>query len=279
MFDENAFLHELQESIRTNRITLPSLPDVALKVRAAVESDSSSARDIADIVSIDAGISARLLQVANSPLYRGRVTIDSVQTAVSRLGVKMVRSLVVSLAIRGIFQPTTDTLDSCFRQKWEESVRVAGIARVLARLQPHLNAEQAMLAGLIHDIGALPIMVHAEIKEDLAHDETRLDLLMKRLSPTVGRQILEAWNFPSSLVAVTTHSSNFTYSGGSQADYVDLIIVARLQSEFDNSRPDQELRWENVQSFEKLGLSPDIEIIELEGAREEITDVSDMFMH
>jgi len=105
------------------------------------------------------------------------------------------------------------------------------------------------------------------------------DLLLKRLSPTVGQQILEAWNFPSSLVAVTTHSSNFSYCGGSQADYVDLVIVARLQSEIDNAQSDDELKWEHVQSFEKLGLSPDIEIIELEGAREEITDVSDMFLH
>lgn len=278
MYDEKAFLDELQAAIRKNRITLPTLPEVALKVRDALERENSSAREIADIISTDASVSARLLQVANSPLYRGRVPIDSIQMAVARLGVRMVRSLVVSLAMQGIFQATSDALDRRFRQIWENSVQVAAISRVLAKALPQLDKEQAMLAGLIHDIGALPILVHAETKDDLGQDEAGLDFLLERLSPSIGRQILEAWNFPASLIAVTEHYNDFAYDGGPEADYVDLVIVARLQSLIGSTHPDAALNWDDILAFEKVGLAPNIEVIEMEGAEDEMNGVKEMFL-
>ena len=133
MIDERAFLETLNQAIDSNRLTLPTLPEVALRVRSAVEREDSSAKQVADIIATDAALSARLLQVANSPLYRGRVQIDSLQMAVARLGVRVVRSLVVSLIMQQIFQATNDLLDKRFRQTWEQSVQIAAISRVLAQ--------------------------------------------------------------------------------------------------------------------------------------------------
>jgi HD-like signal output (HDOD) protein len=111
MIDENAFLEELYQAIDERCLTLPTLPEVALRVRDAVEREDSSANQIANIVATDAALSARLLQVANSPLYRGRDPIDNLQIAVARLGIRLVRSLVVSLIMQQIFQATNDLLD------------------------------------------------------------------------------------------------------------------------------------------------------------------------
>jgi HD-like signal output (HDOD) protein len=278
MYDQKAFLAELRSAIDRNQVTLPTLPEVALRVRDAAERENSNAQTIADIVTTDAAVSARLLQVANSPLYRGRVPIESVQMAVARLGVRLVRSLVVSLAMRQMFQATSDTLDRRFRQIWENSVQVAAISRVLAKPLKHLDTDQAMLAGLIHDIGALPILVHAESKDDIADDEVLLDLLLARLSPIIGRLILESWDFPSTLVAVTEHYSDFTYDGGPQADYVDVVMVARLQSLLGSGHPDASLNWSEIRAFDKVGLAPDVEVLELEGAEEEVSGVKQMFL-
>jgi HD-like signal output (HDOD) protein len=274
--DERAFLEELREAIRSNKITLPTLPEVALRVRDAAESESSSAAEIAAIIVTDVAVSARLLQVANSPLYRGRVPIDSVQMAVTRLGVRLVRSLVVSLAMQGMFQATSDALDQRFRRIWENSVQVAAIARVLAKPLPHLDNEQAMLAGLIHDIGALPILVMAENKD--LNDEEALDFLLERLSPEIGRMILDSWDFPPTLAAVTEHFNDFAYDAGPQADYVDLVIVARLQSLLGSGHPDAALDWNDIRSFEKVGLATDVEVVEMEGAEEEMNGVKEMFL-
>ena len=157
-------------------------------------------------------------------------------------------------------------------------MRVAGISRALSRFQTHLNTEQAMLAGLIHDIGALPILVHGQTKDDVAQDETRLDALLNNLGPIVGQQILEMWDFAPPMISVCKHYNDFSYAGTAQADYVDLVIVARLQSLIGSSHPDASLDWTTIPSFEKLGLSPEIEVIEMEGVQEEVSDVSQMLL-
>ena len=279
MFDEKIFSQELEEAITSGSITLPTLPDVALRVRDAVDSESATAREIADIVATDPSTSVRLLQVANSPLYRGTTAIEDVQTAIGRLGTRMVRSLVTSLAMQGLYKSASGSQGARLRKQWEISVEVAGMSRVLARLQPTLNAEQAMLAGLIHSIGTLPILVHAEAIDELTHDEAQLDNLLERLSPTIGQKILESWDFPGSLVAVARHFNDPNYDGGEVADYVDLVIVARLQSLAGSLEGNALNEWQRSLSFAKLGLSADIEVIEMEGVAEELTEVNSLFLN
>jgi HD-like signal output (HDOD) protein len=279
MNDEQSFLVELRSAIASGSITLPTLPDVAIKVRDAVDGESASAREIAEIVTTDPSISVRLLQVANSPLYRGRTPIEDVHTAIGRLGTRMVRSLVTSLAMQGLYNAASGALDRRFRKQWEMSVEVAGMSRVLARLQPQLNAEQGMLAGLIHSIGTLPILVYAESIDEVNHDEEQLDTLLERLSPIIGQQILETWDFPSSLVAVARHYNDPNYDGGPMADYVDLVIVARVQTLAGSLDAAALNRWKESASFAKLGLSADIEVIEMAGVAEQLTDVNSLFLH
>ena len=164
------FFQELQKAVETDQLVLPTLPEVALKIREAVESEDSSAQQIAETLTQDAALSARMIQVANSPLYRTRNPIDDLQMAVTRLGIRMVRDLVISLAMKQIYQATSDVLDQHFRESWNTAVEVAAICRMLATTVPGINSEQALLAGLIHNIGALPILVLAEDDEELFND-------------------------------------------------------------------------------------------------------------
>lgn len=78
MDDVNQFLAKLERAIAQNKITLPTLPEVALRVRDVVERETASAREVAQVVSTDAAVTARLLQVVNSPLYRGRMPVDNI---------------------------------------------------------------------------------------------------------------------------------------------------------------------------------------------------------
>jgi HD-like signal output (HDOD) protein len=277
MIGKAEFLESLQTAIKENKITLPTLPEVALKVRDAVEQENITAHQIADMVGTDAALSTRLLQVANSPLYRGRVPIESIQMAVTRLGYKLVRSLVVSLAMKQIFQATSDTLDVRLRRMWEQSVEIAAISRVLSQNLPHLDKEQAMLAGLIHNIGALPILTWAEAYPELMEDEVELDRLVAELTPSIGTQILEFWGFPDTLIKVAAEAQNLQYDGGPKADYVDVVIVARLQA-----LPADDIggmaNWINVPAFLKVGLDPEVELIEIEGVAEDIESVQGVFL-
>jgi HD-like signal output (HDOD) protein len=273
MIDENAFLEDLYDAIEQKRLTLPTLPEVALKVRDAVESDNTSASQVAEMIATDAALSARMLQVANSPLYRGRNPIDNLQLAVARLGTRLVRSLVVSLIMKQIFQATNDLLDKRFRQAWEQSVQIAAISRVLARNLPQLDTEQALLAGLIHNIGTLPVLTLAENHPELLEDEAELDRVIAALSPRIGQRILQEWDFPDSLVRVPAHFLDLHYDGGKQADYVDVVIVARLQNLTDLAQPANEVDWNTIPAFAKVGLEPEIQIIDIEGVAEDVAEI------
>ena len=272
MISEQEFSSQLRSAIEQNKITLPTLPEVALKIRDAVETDSSTAQQIADMVTTDAALSARLLQVANSPLYRGRVQIENIQMAVTRLGQKLVRSLVVSLAMKQIFQATSDTLDTRLRAIWEESVQVAAISRALAQTVG-LNREQAMLAGLIHNIGSLPILTMADSFPELMSDPKTLDSYVEHLSPDIGKLILLTWGFSEALVKVAENYRNLNYDGGPAADYVDVVQVARLQV-VEDAGPE----WMLAPAFRKLGLEPEAEVIEIEGVADDVDEVRQILL-
>lgn len=272
VISEQEFSNQLKSAIEQNRITLPTLPEVALRIRDAVETDSSTAQQIAEMVATDAALSARLLQVANSPLYRGRVPIENIQMAVTRLGQKLVRSLVVSLAMKQIFQATSDTLDSRLRAIWEESVQVAAISRALAQTVG-LNREQAMLAGLIHNIGSLPILTMADSFPELMADPKKLDSYVEHLSPEIGKLILQTWGFSDALIKVPENYRNRNYDGGPAADYVDVVQVARLQI-LSNMEPE----WMLAPAFRKLGLEPEAEVIEIEGVAEDVDEVRQILL-
>ncbi|MES9962939.1 MAG: HDOD domain-containing protein [Candidatus Sedimenticola sp. 20ELBAFRAG] len=276
MINPAEFEQKLQQAITDEKITLPTLPEVALRIRDAVDSENSSANEIADLVATDAALSARLLQVANSPLYRGREPIESIQTAITRLGITLVRSLVISLAMKQIFQATSDVLDNRLRAAWQNSVQVAAISRVLSQVLPHLDPNQAMLAGLIHNIGTLPILMFSESYPELLEDEGQLDQLVESLSPGISSQILENWNFPEPLIHVARHNQELDYDAGPSADYVDVVLVARLQT-LDPELSEHE-NWGDIPSFRKVGLEPEVEVISIEGAAEEIQGVEEIFL-
>ncbi len=274
MTTEAEFFEQLQSAIRDNRISLPTLPEVALRVRDEMDRAETNANQIADIVATDAALSTRLLQVVNSPLYRGRVPIDNIQMAVTRLGMKLVRSLVISLAMKQMYQATSNLLDKRLRTLWEESIQVAAFSRVLAQNLPHLEKEQAMLAGLIHNIGSLPILTLAESYAEFMLDEERLDSLVTNLSPTVSKQILTTWGFPETLIQVAENYQNMDYDGGPEADYVDVILVARLQTLSNANLAD----WSQVKSFQKVGIEPEVEMIEIEGVTEDVEGIKAVFL-
>ena len=258
------FFAQLKKAVETDKLILPTLPEVALKIRAAVEDENASAQKIADTLTQDASLSARLIQVANSPLYRSRNPIDNLQMAVTRMGIRLVRDLVVSLAMKQIYQATSDVLDVSFRKSWNNSVEVAAISRMLATMVQGLNPEQALLAGLMHNIGSLPILVMAEDDDELFQNPAALGGIIWELQGRVGALILTNWGFPESMIEVVRECHNFNYAraGGAPA-FVDLVQVALLQG---NLVPVQYAPADlsKVPAFAMMGMNAEVNVIEIE---------------
>jgi HD-like signal output (HDOD) protein len=264
------FLVHVQEELDANRLVLPTLPDVALKVRDAVAKGEVSSQDLAEMIVTDAALSARLMQVANSPLYRGTVEVNNIQMAVTRLGSTTIRTLITSLVMQQMFTPTTEVLEQYFRATWEQGVNVSAISRALTAFVPHLNPDEAMLAGLIHQIGKLPILMLVEDIPEFRDSPSRLNKLLEKAHPEIGRIIMNTWDFPEELKLVASEYINFERESSEKADYVDLVQVAFLQSIAGTDHPACRVDWNTVSSFAKLGLASDAEILDIEGVSEEI---------
>ena len=267
---------EIRAAIANNEIQLPTLPEVALRVRDAVENEDSDADGIAELIASDAALTARLLQVANSPLYRGRSEIDTLHQAVTRLGLKTVRSLVVSIAMKQIFQATSTALDTQFRRVWDDSLQVAAISRVLADNVSTLENEQAMLGGLIHNVGALPVLTKIDEYCGFEADGDEIGRLLEVLAPEIGGHIARQWGFAESLANIPIAAFDPTYDPGPTPTYADIVLVARLQNLSAQGRADPGLDWSGVPAFTKIGLESEIVIVDLAGPAEEIAEVRSM---
>jgi len=275
-WNEQEFIDELISDLDASRLVLPTLPDVALRVRDAVEDEDASASKIAKAVSMDAALSARLLQVANSPLYRPRNPIDNLQTAIARLGQKQIQTLVISLVMQQMFQATDEVLEVRLRGLWEHNVEVAAICHVLAGSVPGLQPDQALMAGLVHDIGILPILARAEEVHELLDHPELLDSVTDKLHTQIGAHILRKWAFPESLIQVAQEHENMAYDHDGVADYTDLVIVANLKSHAGKDHPLASVDWSTVSSFTRLGLDTEMEVIIMDEDMGKVEVIQDM---
>lgn len=260
--------NDLVAAIENDKLVLPTLPEAALQVREIAESEDSSIADLVKVISNDTALSARLIRVCNSPLFRGSRAIENLNMAVSRLGMAYTSNLAMGLAMEQMFQATSDMIDKRLRATWQTSTEVAGICHVLAQHYTRLKPDQATLAGLVHLIGVLPILRYVE-DHDIQVSSLMLDNIIEELHPRIGSLILKKWDFPAELQSVPSEYINFQRNVPS-ADYADLVMVANLQLVAGSEHPWTEMDWKTISAFDRLGLDPDIDMSEEEDLNAEM---------
>ena len=275
---DKEFINNFLADLNRNRLVLPTLPEVAVQVRKLVNDPNSTDRQISRLISTDPALTARLLQVVNSPLHRSQEKIDNLQTAVTRLGVAQVRNLVTALVMQQLYQAKgTQLTRQRLKTLWSHSAKVATFSYVLARRFTKLQPDQALLGGLIHDIGVLPILRHAEKYPELANDPEALEEVIKRLHTIIGPLILDEWSFSPELAAVTSQHEDLWRSEGAEVSYVDVVVVANLHSYLGTQHYLVQKDWSDIPAFTKLGLTPEETIKTLEEVREELQELRSLF--
>ncbi|MCF6253870.1 MAG: HDOD domain-containing protein, partial [Thiomicrorhabdus sp.] len=255
MTEQQTFYDDILADLENGTLMLPTLPEVALKVREVVDEPDVTAAQLAEIIITDAALSTRLLKVANSALYRGRIPTETIQNAVSRLGLTLVRNLVTSLVMEQMFQATSNRLDKRLHILWEHSREVSALSQVLASKQAGIKNDEAMLAGLIHNIGVLPILMKAEEIPGLLQNSALLDTVIEELYPRIGAAILKSWKFSDEFIAVAAEHNNLDRNTGEIPDLVDIVQIANIQSYLNTDKALDSSALENVQSFKKLNIA------------------------
>ncbi len=250
---QSDIIEEIELLIQKDRLILPTLPEIALQARDAALDPNISARELAEVVSNDPAMTARLIRVANSPLVRAQRQIDDLGQAIARMGMSMACNIISALAMRQMFQASHPRVDTLMREIWGRSTEVAGIAAVLCRHYTPLKPDQAMLAGLLYQVGALPVFSYIEEHDALLSSDA-LDDIVAALHPRLGALILSHWEFPHELIQVPMDYTQLQRQVP-VADYVDLVTVAHLESLY-GSHPENGPAVETVGAYARIGLQP-----------------------
>ncbi len=227
----NIVIATLQDDIKHNKLDLPSAPDLLIKLRRLTASPHATANQIADLVKHDINISGRLIKVANSALFGVRNHVTTVQAAITRLGQERVQSLVIGLMIgQKLLESKTLGLEHYCQQAWQASNNVAAISFVLASTKTDIDPEQALLAGMVHNIGTLPLLLKLNKIESLKTNSRILGLVAEAVIPklyaSAGRLILKSWNFPEEIIKIATEHRINNVTEANHPTISDIVFLA-----------------------------------------------------
>lgn len=186
---------------------LPSPPSVAMQIIALAQDPNATLGAAAQIISVDPALSARLLRVANSPLYATRRRIDTLTQAMAMLGLNATLSLALGFSLVHGLRGHNGTAELQERI-WRRSVLAAMAARLLGQQTSMKRAETLMLAGLLQDIGRLALLQalpeeYSALCAGAEDNATLLALERKRFDADhadVGAWLARRWNLPDYLV-------------------------------------------------------------------------------
>ncbi len=276
---DNKLLFECLRDMQNENLTLPSLPDIALKIRKVIEDEDTNSHKIAQVIQMDPAFTVRLIHIVNSPLHRGRKKIESCPEAITRLGLKAVRDLIISFSLKSVFNAKSPLIKRRMNELWAHSSMVAAICAVLAHKTPGFDPDKAMLAGLTHDIGLIPILTHADSHPELTKNPKDLDQTIAHLRGQIGTLIMQKWDFPSDFLEITQEAENWHRDIQEKPDYTDLVIVSQLHSMVGTPKIHKLPRMDELPAYHKLAageLNTDLSLKILDEARDEIKQVQQL---
>ncbi len=202
-----------QQTLEKKMSDLPPLPAVVVKVMETVNNPETSAEELNRLISMDQGLSSKLLRIVNSAYYGFPKRISTLTHAIVILGYNTVRNLVLGVSAFGALGQKSMPYGLNRTKFWEHSVASAIAGQIIAakRLgKPRLAPEEAFTAGLLHDLGTLFLDSYFPVQYAVAMAFAAREGKMSNQAETmvlgidhalVGKRIAEFWNFPTHLTA------------------------------------------------------------------------------
>ncbi|MEJ2438547.1 MAG: HDOD domain-containing protein [Gammaproteobacteria bacterium] len=206
---ETTVLNMSPEQLIDSNIKLVSLPAIVAEVNRMANDPTASAADIAQAIGQDTALTARLLKIVNSPFYRFPSKIETLSMAVTVLGTRQLRDLVIAAVIIKRFQSRIDPAFD-LEMFWCHSITTAIASRIIALKLMLANSERFFVTGLLHDIGKMVMYLtlpNESIQLLKAQDDPHCDVehieqqIFGFSHDEVGIALMTAWRFPESLIS------------------------------------------------------------------------------
>lgn len=207
--EEESISNYLSRRLKNNDIDLPIMPDIALRAAELSKDDDVSFEELSNLISQDAVLSSKIINVANSPRYRaGR--FDSIEEAITRIGLRDVSSLIVVISNKNMFSKATGIYDEKLTKLWEHSFATATCAKLISKRIGLANPENVFTMGLLHDIGKLVLLTALfELSQSRTIDEQEVKDIVKLLHVKFGEAVVLGWKMPPSFIQVVAQHHDY----------------------------------------------------------------------
>jgi len=210
---------------------VPQMPEAAMRIRRLLEDPRTSLEQLARVINSDPPLAAYLMQFADSPLLRGARPCVSMRDLLARLGTRQLNDLVLGFTVRHLFSSREAALQRAFAVRWRRARERAAYSAALAQ-RCGLLLDEAMLGGLLQDIGSLPLLAELEHWPDFPREAEALDRLCEELSGDIGALVLTRWQVPTAIIDCARQRGQWLREHEGKADLADLVLVASaLQSD------------------------------------------------
>ncbi len=269
----NELTMHLYQDLLADKISLPSLPEVAHKIQQAFTREDLDASIVVNILATDPAITGKLIKVANSALYAGQTTTDTLQAAVVRLGLDTTYQLVMAYAANELFSSQSENVRQRMQQLWMHCRKTAAISRLLAGRVGQFNPEQAMLAGLMHDLGVIVILEYLDQHVDDLSRPEQIEDLIRVMRPQITGMLMQKWNFSEEVVAVAEECEEWFRNPRGDADLCDLVLVAQVHAQMGETSIHDLPPLAKMPAMVKLKLEPKDSIELIKQSKAEIAEI------
>ena len=278
MATENALYTILMEKIKQDALVLPTLPEVALKVRQAADDPEVNLGKMGDIIGQDPSLSLGMIKVANSALLGRSVKVESVSQAVTRIGLRQIKSIATAMALEQVFVSKNEVVSMYLKKSWTKTIDIASVAislmNVYLKENKHtpLSLDTITLASLIHNIGVLPILTEAEQHPEVFANPTFLQQAIIKLSGKIGGTITREWGFSDELTLLAESWSDLTILP-KEVHYLDFIRASAIYHNIFKNESTQDVL---LNSYVKKGVLPSVDFMQSDEFKEMCSDVKSM---
>jgi HD-like signal output (HDOD) protein len=246
----------LAAELSTGKVELPSFPDIAMRVRQVLSDDMVSPEKVVRVIGAEPALAARLLQLANSAAlnFSGKAVTD-LRTAVARMGFNMVRSAAIAFAMSQLKKvDSLKGLEKPLDVLWKRSASVAAMSHAVARRLAKVNADTALLAGLLHGIGQLYILTRTAKHPRLFQNEAVYHNIVRDWHSSIAKALLENWDIAEEIVDAVGNYEDIGRTHTGPTDLTDVLTVGYLISSYRDHPESIELNMEGVAACDRMQL-------------------------
>lgn len=204
-------LEDIAKDLSGDEITFPTFLDITFQVRTALKDPNLSIAQLAKLVGAEPLMSTKIIRMSNSVALNpsGREIAD-VKSAITRVGMEAVRTVSFAVAMEQLLKSKSmNAFEDISSKLWDHTAHVAALCRVLARKIAKINGDEAMFAGLVHDLGVFYLLSRASNFPELVNDKVELHALLVDWHDNIGHALLSALGSPESVrVAVQEHETD-----------------------------------------------------------------------